>query len=88
MFFLKQFFLVKGPLGAGKSLFLRSVLYEYLENNEELRNIYYNEAEFIFFNVVDPLINTFPYIKKNIFLFKEIKYIKKSKRIMRKNKFR
>ena len=79
----KQVFLVKGPLGAGKTLFLRSVLYKYLENNEELRNIYYNKAEFIFFNVVDPLTNTFPYntfcfiLRKIYFYLKKINKLKK-----------
>jgi len=73
----KQIFLVKGPLGVGKTLFLRSVLYKYLENNEELRNIYYNKAEFIFFNIVDPLTNTFPYNTFCFILRKIYFYIKK-----------
>ena len=62
----KQIILIKGPLGVGKSLFLRSALNTYLENNEELKNIHLNENEYIFCNKLDPLIATFPY---NTFCF-------------------
>ena len=82
----KQFFLVKGPLGVGKSLFLRNVLYQFLESNEELMNIYYNKDDFIFFNIVDPLTSTFPY---NIFCFilrKIFFYIKKNNKLKEINK--
>ena len=73
----KQILLVQGPLGAGKTLFIRNGLNKYLEKNEELRKIYYNNDDFIFFNLVDPLTATFPY---NIFCFifrKIFFYIKK-----------
>ena len=73
----KQIMLVKGPLGVGKTLFLRNVLFKYLNSNEELKKIYYNNDDFIFFNIVDPLTATFPY---NIFCFilrKIYFYIKK-----------
>ena len=72
----KQFLLIKGPLGVGKSLFLRNALCKYIDSNEELKKIYYND-DFIFFNSVDPLTVTFPY---NIFCFilrKIYFYIKK-----------
>ena len=72
----KQIILIKGPLGVGKSLFLRNALCKYIDSNEELKNIYYND-DFIFFNSVDPLTATFPY---NIFCFifrKIYFYIKK-----------
>ena len=73
----KQFFRVKGPLGAGKTLFLRKVLTNYLDSNEELKKIYFNENEFIFFNSVDPLTNTFPYNTFCFILRKIYFYIKK-----------
>ena len=62
----KQIILIKGPLGVGKSLFLRKALGQYLDNNEELKNIHLNSDEFIFCNKIDPLIATFPY---NTFCF-------------------
>ena len=62
----KQIILIKGPLGIGKSLFLRNSLNIYMENNEELKKIHLNEEEFIFCNKLDPLIVTFPY---NTFCF-------------------
>ena len=72
----KQMILIKGPLGVGKSLFLRNALCKYIDSNEELKKIYYND-DFMFFNSVDPLTATFPY---NIFCFvfrKIYFYIKK-----------
>ena len=73
----KQFFRVKGPLGAGKTLFIRKVLKNYLDSNEELQKIYFNDTEFIFFNSVDPLTNTFPYNTFCFILRKIYFYIKK-----------
>ena len=57
----KQIILIKGPLGVGKSLFLRKALNDYLDKNEELKYIHLNEDEFIFCNKLDPLVATFPY---------------------------
>ena len=62
----KQIILIKGPLGVGKSLFLRKALNQYLDNNEELKDIHLNSDQFIFCNKIDPLIATFPY---NTFCF-------------------
>ena len=73
----KQIMLVKGPLGVGKSLFLRNVLAKYLDSNEELKKIYYNNDDFIFFNLVDPLTATFPYNIFSFILRKIYFYIKK-----------
>ena len=58
----KQFIMLKGPLGVGKSLFLRNVLIKFLDSNEELKQIYFNNDDFIFFNFVDPLISSFPVV--------------------------
>ena len=62
----KQFILVKGPLGVGKSLFLRTALIKYLDKNEELKNIYYNKDDLFLCGIVDPLTATFPF---NTFCF-------------------
>ena len=48
----KQFMLVKGPLGIGKSLFLRTALIKYLDKNEELKNIYYNKDDIFLCGIV------------------------------------
>ena len=79
---IKQTLLIRGPLGTGKSLFLRKVLNQYLDNNEDLKSIHLNEDEFIFCNKIDPLITTFPYntfcfIFRKIFLhLKRLKLLK------------
>ena len=67
----KQIILIKGPLGVGKSLFLRKALNDYLDKNEELKNIHLNEDEFIFCNKLDPLVATFPY-NTMCFLFRKL----------------
>ena len=78
----KQTLLIRGPLGTGKSLFLRKVLNQYLDKNEDLKNIHLNKDEFIFCNKIDPLITTFPYntfcfIFRKIFLhLKRLKLLK------------
>ena len=81
----KQFILVKGPLGVGKSLFLRNVLVKFMDSNEELKRIYFNCDDFIFFNFVDPLTATFPY---NVFcyIFRKIYlFLKKMKKLRELN---
>ena len=67
----KQIILIKGPLGVGKSLFLRKALNDYLDKNEELKNIHLNKDEFIFCNKLDPLVATFPY-NTMCFLFRKL----------------
>ena len=82
----KQILLIKGPLGAGKTLFVRKGLNQFLEENEELKKIYFNSDDFIFFNLVDPLTATFPY---NIYCFilrKIFFYIKKMNQLDLLNK--
>ena len=73
----KQIFRIKGPLGVGKSLFLRKVLKNFLDSNEVFKKIYFNETEFIIFNSVEPLTNTFPYNTFCFILRKIFFYIKK-----------
>ena len=77
----KQFLLVKGPLGVGKSLFIRKALFKYLEENDELRDIYYNQNEFIICGIVDPLTATFPYNTFCFILRKIFLYLKKLNKI-------
>ena len=82
----KQFMLVKGPLGAGKSLFVRTCLNKYLEKNEELRRIYFNQDDFILCGIVDPLTATFPYNTFSFILRKIFLYLKKFKKLKEINK--
>ena len=77
----KQVFLVKGPLGAGKTLFVRNVLQKYLDYNEGLKEIFFNKDDFIFFNLVDPLTATFPYNTFCFILRKIFFYLKKMNKI-------
>ena len=78
----KQLILIKGPVGVGKSLFLRKSLNNYLEQNKELRDIFFNEDEFIFCNKMNPLVSKFPYntfcfILRKLFLhLKRLKLLK------------
>ena len=73
----KQFILVKGPLGVGKSLFLRTALINYLERNENLKSIYYNKDDIFLCGMVDPLTATFPYNTFCFILRKIYLYLKK-----------
>ena len=73
----KQFMLIKGPLGVGKTLFLRKCLNKYLDNNEELKNIYFNKDDFFLCGKVDPLTATFPYNNFCFLLRKIFLYLKK-----------
>ena len=73
----KQFMLVKGPLGVGKSLFLRTALIKYLDQNEELKNIYFNKDDIFLCGIVDPLTATFPYNTFCFILRKIYLYLKK-----------
>ena len=77
----KQFLLVKGPLGVGKSLFIRKALFKYLDENDELRDIYYNQNDFIICGIVDPLTATFPYNTFCFILRKIFLYLKKLNKI-------
>ena len=82
----KQILLIKGPLGAGKTLFVRNGLNQFLEENQDLKKIYFNSDDFMFFSITDPLTATFPY---NIFCFifrKIFFYIKKIKQLELINK--
>ena len=57
----KQFILVKGPLGIGKSLFIRKALNDFFNENEKLTTILYNEDEFVFCSILNPLLVLLPY---------------------------
>ena len=57
-----QFFLIKGPLGIGKSLFVRKVLNNFIALNNDLGKNYFNtEYQFLFCNLVNPFTSLLPY---------------------------
>ena len=58
----KQFFLIRGPLGIGKSLFIRKVLNNYIGLNDTLGTHYYNKNyQFLFCNSLNPFTTLLPY---------------------------
>ena len=57
----KQFIAVKGPLGVGKSLFMRKALNNFIGLNEKLNKIYFGDKEFLFCSLINPFIETLPY---------------------------
>ena len=79
----RQFILIKGPLGVGKSLFVRKGLNNFLGKNEILSKSYYLGEQFLFSNIMNSFTmqipyNTIAFILRKIFLnLKKIKKIKK-----------
>ena len=73
-----QFFLIKGPLGIGKSLFTRKVLNNFLGNSNILGTYYFKrDYQFLFCNLVNPFTCLLPYntlslIFRKIFLLLKI----------------
>ena len=69
-----QFYLIRGPLGCGKSLFLRKILNNFLGLNDDLGPNYFKENyQFVFFNLLNPFreimpYNTVSFILRKIFL--------------------
>ena len=58
----KQFFLVRGPLGIGKSLFMRKVLNNFIGLNDTLGTHYFNtNYQFLFCNILNPFSTILPY---------------------------
>ena len=69
----RQFFLIKGPLGIGKTLLLRKCLNDFIGSNDFLGRNYFQSEQFLFCNMVKPLNNVLPfntvnYILREIFL--------------------
>jgi hypothetical protein len=70
---LRQFFLIKGPLGIGKTLFIRKVLNNFIGSNDFLSKYYFTKEQYLFCNLVKPLnrvlsFNTVNYILRELFL--------------------
>ena len=58
----KQFFLIRGPLGIGKSLFIRKVLNNFIGLNDNLSKNYFNtNYQFLFCNLLNPFSTLLPY---------------------------
>ena len=77
----KQFMLIKGPLGIGKSLLVRKALNNFFSGNEELTRILYEEEEFVFCNVLNPLLVLLPYNTISFVLRKIFLHLKRLKKI-------
>ena len=80
----RQFFLIKGPLGVGKSLFIRKCLNNFIGLNDYLSMRYFTGEQFIFCNILNPFTSTLPYNTINFILrdiFLNIKRIDKIKEL-------
>ena len=69
----RQFFLIRGPLGIGKTLFVRKCLNNFIGTNEFMSNHFFSGDQFLFCNTVKPFnkvlpFNTVNYILREIFL--------------------
>ena len=76
----RQFFLIKGPLGVGKTLFVRKCLNNFLGLNDYLSKQYFTGEQFLFCNIMNPFTKTLPYNTINFILrdiFLNIKRIDK-----------
>ena len=74
----KQFYLIRGPLGCGKSLLIRKALNNFIGNNDILGGIYFKENyQFLFCNLLNPLneilpFNTISFIFRKIYLLLKV----------------
>ena len=60
-----QFYIIRGPLGVGKSLFIRKTLNNFIGLNDNLGQKYFNtDYQFLFCNTLNPFTSILPY---NIF---------------------
>ena len=78
----RQFFLIKGPLGVGKTLFVRKVLNNFIGLNDYISKLYFRGEQFLFCNRINPFTTTIPFNTVNFILrdiFLNIKIIDKMK---------
>ena len=68
---IRQFILIKGPLGVGKTLFLRKCLNNFIGLNDFLSRRYFTGEPFLFCNRINPLSSTIPFNTVN-FLLRDI----------------
>ena len=58
----KQFYLIRGPLGCGKSLLVRKVLNNFIGNDDILGPYYYKtNYQFLFCNLLNPFNEILPF---------------------------
>ena len=57
----KQFIIISGPPGVGKSLFVRKALNNFIGLNEKLSKNFFIGYEYLFCNIVNPFTTTLPY---------------------------
>ena len=80
----RQFFLIKGPLGIGKTLFVRKCLNDFIGTNDFMSKNFFRSDQFLFCNIVKPINNVLPFNVVNFILreiFLNIKKIKKIKEL-------
>lgn len=66
----KQFILVKGYLGSGKSLFLRKAMNNFIGTNQDLASIYYSRYQFLFCSNQNHITRLLPYNCVSIIIHK------------------
>ena len=77
----KQFFVIRGPSGVGKTLFVRKVLNNFIGLNENLSHNFYLSDEFLFCNILNPFTVTLPYNTISFILRKIYFHILKLKKL-------
>ena len=74
----RQFYLIRGPLGCGKSLFIRKVLNNFIGTNDTLGENYFKQNyQFLFCNLINPFnqilpFNTISLIFRKIYLLLKV----------------
>ena len=85
----RQFFLIKGPLGVGKTLFIRKCLNNFIGLSDYLSKIYFQGEQYLFCNIMNPFTSTLPFNTVNFILrdiFLNIKRIDKIKNLFKLSK--
>ena len=80
----RQFFLIKGPLGIGKTLFVRKCLNNFIGTNDFMSKNFFRSDQFLFCNAVKPINTVLPFNVVNFILreiFLNIKRINKIKEL-------